>query len=44
MDSTHSPEFAMLEAYQAYADYNVMQTQVREWIQKPQSRSPDHRS
>jgi lysyl-tRNA synthetase, class II len=34
MDSTHSPEFAMLEAYQAYADYNVMQTQVREWIQE----------
>lgn len=24
----------MLEAYQAYADYNVMQTQVREWIQE----------
>ncbi|MFX5697151.1 amino acid--tRNA ligase-related protein, partial [Acinetobacter baumannii] len=21
-DSTHSPEFAMLEAYQAYTDYN----------------------
>jgi lysyl-tRNA synthetase, class II len=34
MDSTHSPEFAMLEAYQAYADYDVMQTQVREWIQE----------
>jgi lysyl-tRNA synthetase, class II len=34
MDSTHAPEFAMLEAYQAYADYNVMQTQVREWIQE----------
>jgi lysyl-tRNA synthetase class 2 len=34
MDSSHSPEFAMLEAYQAYADYNVMQTQVREWIQE----------
>ena len=34
MDSTHSPEFAMLEAYQAYADYNVMQRQVREWIQE----------
>ena len=33
-DSTHSPEFAMLEAYQAYADYNVMQEQVREWIQE----------
>ena len=23
-DSTHSPEFAMLEAYQAYGDYNQM--------------------
>ena len=23
-DSTHSPEFAMLEAYQAYGDYNTM--------------------
>lgn len=34
MDSSHSPEFATLEAYQAYADYNVMQTQVREWIQE----------
>ncbi|RZU50610.1 lysyl-tRNA synthetase class II [Krasilnikovia cinnamomea] len=34
MDSTHSPEFAMLEAYQAYADYDVMQNQVREWIQE----------
>ena len=34
MDSTHSPEFAMLEAYQAYADYNVMQVQTREWIQE----------
>jgi len=34
MDSSHAPEFASLEAYQAYADYNVMQTQVREWIQE----------
>src|SRR3954464_3674688 len=34
MDSSHSPEFAMLEAYQAYADYNVMQVQAREWIQE----------
>ncbi|GID31495.1 lysine--tRNA ligase [Paractinoplanes brasiliensis] len=34
MDSTHSPEFAALEAYQAYADYNVMQQQTREWIQE----------
>jgi lysyl-tRNA synthetase class 2 len=34
MDSSHSPEFATLEAYQAYADYNVLQVQVREWIQE----------
>src|SRR4051794_7496039 len=34
MDSSHSPEFAMLEAYQAYADYNVMQQQTQEWIQE----------
>ncbi|GGL03086.1 lysine--tRNA ligase [Mangrovihabitans endophyticus] len=34
MDSTHSPEFAMLEAYQAYADYRVLQNEVRQWIQE----------
>ena len=34
MDSSHSPEFAMLEAYQAYADYNTMATLTREWIQE----------
>jgi lysyl-tRNA synthetase, class II len=34
MDSSHSPEFAMLEAYQAYADYNVMQSEVQAWIQE----------
>ncbi|MDT4986098.1 MAG: lysyl-tRNA synthetase, class [Micromonosporaceae bacterium] len=33
IDSSHSPEFAMLEAYQAYADYNVMATLTRELIQ-----------
>ena len=32
VDSTHNPEFTMLEAYQAYADYDVMATEVREWI------------
>ncbi|MGZ4551704.1 MAG: lysine--tRNA ligase, partial [Blastococcus sp.] len=32
-DSSHSPEFAMLEAYQAYADYQVMATLTRELIQ-----------
>ena len=33
-DSTHSPEFAMLEFYQAYADYDVMATVTREIIQE----------
>ncbi len=33
-DSTHSPEFAMLEFYQAYADYRVMATITRELIQQ----------
>jgi lysyl-tRNA synthetase, class II len=34
VDSTHSPEFAMLEAYQAYADYDTMAVNTREWIQE----------
>ena len=33
-DSTHSPEFAMLEYYQAYADYQDMATLTRELIQE----------
>jgi lysyl-tRNA synthetase class 2 len=33
-DSTHSPEFAMLEAYRAYADYQVMATLTRELTQE----------
>jgi lysyl-tRNA synthetase, class II len=32
-DSTHSPEFAMLEAYQAYGDYNTMADLTRRLIQ-----------
>lgn len=32
-DSTHSPEFAMLEAYQAYGDYRTVATLVRELVQ-----------
>jgi lysyl-tRNA synthetase, class II len=32
-DATHNPEFTMLEVYQAYADYNVMQTLTRELLQ-----------
>jgi len=33
-DSTHSPEFAMLEFYQAYADYREMAKLTRELIQE----------
>ena len=33
-DSTHSPEFAMLEFYQAYADYIEMASITRELIQE----------
>ncbi len=33
-DSTHSPEFAMLEFYQAYADYNDMAKLTQELIQE----------
>ncbi|MFC0314675.1 lysine--tRNA ligase [Gordonia phosphorivorans] len=32
-DSTHSPEFAMMETYQAYGDYNDSATMMRELIQ-----------
>ncbi|MET4780365.1 lysine--tRNA ligase [Glaciihabitans sp. UYNi722] len=32
-DSTHSPEFAMLEAYQAYGDYNQMADLTQKMIQ-----------
>jgi lysyl-tRNA synthetase class 2 len=33
VDSSHSPEFAMLEAYQAFTDYNDMATLTRELVQ-----------
>ena len=33
-DSTHSPEFAMLEFYEAYADYDKMAVTTRELIQE----------
>ncbi|RPE77681.1 MULTISPECIES: lysine--tRNA ligase [unclassified Frondihabitans] len=33
-DSTHSPEFAMVEAYQAYGDYNQIADLTQEMIQK----------
>jgi lysyl-tRNA synthetase class 2 len=32
-DRTHSPEFAMLEAYEAYGDYNSMMVLTQELIQ-----------
>jgi len=32
-DSSHSPEFAMIEAYEAYGDYRTMATLTRELIQ-----------
>ena len=34
LDSTHSPEFAMLEFYEAYGDYERMATLTRELIQE----------
>ena len=33
VDATHNPEFTMLEAYQAYGDYDTMATLTRELIQ-----------
>ena len=33
-DRTHSPEFAMLEAYQAYGDYNQMAALTQELVQQ----------
>jgi lysyl-tRNA synthetase class 2 len=33
VDATHSPEFAMLEAYEAYGDYDSMAVLSREFIQ-----------
>jgi lysyl-tRNA synthetase, class II len=31
-DATHNPEFTMLEAYQAYADYHVMRTLAHDLV------------
>ncbi|MGH3663751.1 MAG: lysine--tRNA ligase [Micromonosporaceae bacterium] len=33
IDSSHSPEFAMLETYQAYGDYNTMAELTRQLVQ-----------
>ncbi|MCP2259672.1 lysyl-tRNA synthetase, class II [Streptoalloteichus tenebrarius] len=49
VDATHNPEFTMLEAYQAYADYTTMLHMARELIQEaavaahgaPVARRPD---
>jgi lysyl-tRNA synthetase class 2 len=34
VDTTHNPEFTMLEAYQAYGDYDTIGTLTRELIQQ----------
>lgn len=34
VDATHNPEFTMLEAYQAYADYDAMRVLTRELVQQ----------
>ncbi|MGI5212980.1 lysine--tRNA ligase [Plantactinospora sp. CA-290183] len=34
VDSSHSPEFAMLEAYEAYGDYDTIATLTRELVQR----------
>jgi lysyl-tRNA synthetase class 2 len=34
IDTRHNPEFTMLEAYEAYGDYDTMATLVRELIQE----------
>lgn len=34
IDSSHSPEFAMLEVYEAYGDYDTMATLTRELVQE----------
>ncbi|NDF10405.1 MAG: lysine--tRNA ligase [Actinobacteria bacterium] len=33
-DSSHSPEFAMIESYWSYGDWNTMQTLTRELVQE----------
>lgn len=38
-DSTHSPEFAMLEAYEAYGDYNTIADLTQKLVQESAERS-----
>ena len=38
-DSTHSPEFAMLEAYQAYGDYDTIGELTRQLVQEAAERA-----
>lgn len=38
VDATHNPEFTMLEAYQAYGDYNTIATFARELVQEAAER------
>jgi lysyl-tRNA synthetase, class II len=39
VDATHNPEFTMLEAYQAYGDYNTIGTLTRELVQQSARRA-----
>ena len=41
-DSTHSPEFAMLEAYEAYGDYDTMAELTRNLVQTRRARRSGH--
>ena len=38
VDATHNPEFTMLEAYQAYGDYNTVAAFTRELVQEAAER------
>ena len=45
IDTTHNPEFTMLEAYQAFADYHDMMDLVEgSWSKAPERSSPTCRS
>ena len=42
-DSTHNPEFTMLEMYEAYGDYNSMRILTRSSSRRQRARSTAHR-